>query len=173
MFSISPTISSSITHLHLNSEWRGVVWQAVPGGCGQYFTSTSGTIQSFNYGGFYLAGVDYAICFRKEKVKVTIIHNTVKGEAEMVKRLMILPANYSFHCNFSPSSPSLITAGQVHYHTEGPGSFLRGLPKRPVPTACGSEGCHLHPLSPQPSLTLLSTQHTSRCPPAPRYDPGT
>ncbi|KAK4321738.1 hypothetical protein Pmani_007478 [Petrolisthes manimaculis] len=41
--------------------------QRIPGGCGQYFTSTTGTIQSFNYGGFYLAGVDYAICFRKEK----------------------------------------------------------------------------------------------------------
>nr|XP_053637601.1 uncharacterized protein LOC128692440 [Cherax quadricarinatus] len=42
---------------------------SVPGGCGQYFTSNSGTIQSFNYGSFYLAGVNYGICFRKEKNK--------------------------------------------------------------------------------------------------------
>ncbi|XP_042216435.1 uncharacterized protein LOC121862326 [Homarus americanus] len=45
--------------------------QRVPGGCGQYFTGNSGVIQSFNYGGFYLYGVDYGICFRKEKNKCT------------------------------------------------------------------------------------------------------
>ncbi|XP_045120287.1 uncharacterized protein LOC123509799 isoform X2 [Portunus trituberculatus] len=43
--------------------------QKVPGGCGQYLTGNSGVVQSFNYGGFYLAGLDYGICFRKEKNK--------------------------------------------------------------------------------------------------------
>lgn len=45
--------------------------QKVPSGCGQYYTGDSGTIQSFNYGGFYLAEVDYGICFRKEKNRCT------------------------------------------------------------------------------------------------------
>ncbi|XP_050735499.1 uncharacterized protein LOC127007998 [Eriocheir sinensis] len=43
----------------------------VQGGCGQYLTGNSGVVQSFNYGGFYLAGLDYGICFRKEKNKCT------------------------------------------------------------------------------------------------------
>ncbi|XP_042862655.1 uncharacterized protein LOC122247428 [Penaeus japonicus] len=43
----------------------------VPCGCGQYYTGNTGSFQSFNYGGSYLAGVDYGICFRKEKNKCT------------------------------------------------------------------------------------------------------
>ncbi|XP_045596046.1 uncharacterized protein [Procambarus clarkii] len=49
--------------------------QRVPCGCGQYFTGNTGVIQSFNYGGFYLAGLDYGICFRKEKNKCTTTLN--------------------------------------------------------------------------------------------------
>lgn len=44
----------------------------VPTGCGQYFEGDTGTIQSFNYGGPYIAGVNYGICTRKEKVPVTL-----------------------------------------------------------------------------------------------------
>ncbi|XP_047500220.1 uncharacterized protein LOC125046484 [Penaeus chinensis] len=43
----------------------------LPCGCGQYYTGNSGSFESFNYGGSYLAGVDYGICFRKEKNKCT------------------------------------------------------------------------------------------------------
>ena len=40
----------------------------VPQGCGHYFTGNSGTIYSFNYpNGMYIAGVNYGICFRKER----------------------------------------------------------------------------------------------------------
>ncbi|XP_066986961.1 uncharacterized protein [Macrobrachium rosenbergii] len=40
----------------------------IPRGCGQYFTGTSGTIYSFNWkSGMYLYGMNYAICFRREK----------------------------------------------------------------------------------------------------------
>ncbi|XP_045108026.1 uncharacterized protein LOC123502823 [Portunus trituberculatus] len=51
--------------------------QKVPGGCGQYLTGTSGVVQSFNYGGFYLAGLDYGICFRKEKGHCTTTLTTL------------------------------------------------------------------------------------------------
>ncbi|XP_076049437.1 uncharacterized protein LOC143030159 [Oratosquilla oratoria] len=48
--------------------------QRVPCGCGQYFTENTGTIQSFNYGTgrFYLAGMNYGICLRKEKNRCTV-----------------------------------------------------------------------------------------------------
>ncbi|XP_047472564.1 uncharacterized protein LOC125027523 [Penaeus chinensis] len=41
--------------------------ERVPSRCGQYYTGLSGTINSYNYNnGYYLAGLDYGICFRKE-----------------------------------------------------------------------------------------------------------
>ena len=41
---------------------------SVPQGCGQYFTGNSGTFYSFNYGNdMYLHGMNYGICFRKER----------------------------------------------------------------------------------------------------------
>ncbi|KAK7082670.1 hypothetical protein SK128_004536 [Halocaridina rubra] len=49
-----------------------------PCGCGQYYTGNTGTINSFNYGnGFYLAGLDYGICFRKEKNRCTTTLTTL------------------------------------------------------------------------------------------------
>ena len=43
-----------------------------PCGCGQYFTSTEGTVKGFNADGptetdNYLAGQNYAICIRRER----------------------------------------------------------------------------------------------------------
>nr|XP_027207016.1 uncharacterized protein LOC113800446 [Penaeus vannamei] len=41
--------------------------ERVPSRCGQYYTGLSGTINSYNHNnGYYLAGLDYGICFRKE-----------------------------------------------------------------------------------------------------------
>ncbi|CAL4120709.1 unnamed protein product, partial [Meganyctiphanes norvegica] len=45
--------------------------QKIPCGCGQYFRGNTGIIQSWNYPGTYPAGVNYGICFRKEKGKCT------------------------------------------------------------------------------------------------------
>ncbi|CAL4125510.1 unnamed protein product, partial [Meganyctiphanes norvegica] len=41
--------------------------QEIPSGCGQYFKENTGMIHSFNYGSYYLAGLNYGICFRKNK----------------------------------------------------------------------------------------------------------
>ncbi|XP_047472573.1 uncharacterized protein LOC125027533 [Penaeus chinensis] len=40
----------------------------IPGMCGMYFTGTSGTVSSYNFGNnYYLAGLKYSVCFRKDR----------------------------------------------------------------------------------------------------------
>ncbi|XP_042890422.1 uncharacterized protein LOC122265267 [Penaeus japonicus] len=44
----------------------------MPSKCGMYFEGTSGTITSYNFNnGYYLAGLSYGICFRKEQGRCT------------------------------------------------------------------------------------------------------
>nr|XP_027238657.1 uncharacterized protein LOC113829647 [Penaeus vannamei] len=44
----------------------------VPGTCGMYFEGITGSITSYNFNnGYYLAGLNYGICFRKEQGRCT------------------------------------------------------------------------------------------------------
>ncbi|KAK7083617.1 hypothetical protein SK128_016024 [Halocaridina rubra] len=67
----------------------------VPTKCGQYFTGLNGTIVSYNYNvdSYYLAGLSYSICFRKEKGHCTYTLMKTSDnqfiEAEDTLRLMM------------------------------------------------------------------------------------
>lgn len=77
---VEPSVSTSISFTFTTNSsvsyarrWKIRVSQIscgqfslAPSGCGQYFTTSSGTIKGWNHDGLYLSGQNYAICVRKE-----------------------------------------------------------------------------------------------------------
>jgi len=75
-FSWTSTASQSwniqVMQIPCTAEWRP------PEGCLQYFTGTSGTIQSYNYaGGYHLASQKYSSCVRTEQGYCSIAYSAV------------------------------------------------------------------------------------------------
>ena len=57
----TPDFNIRVSQLECNVRWKP------RSGCTQWFTGTTGTIQSYNFaGGHHLAGQDYTICIREE-----------------------------------------------------------------------------------------------------------
>ncbi|XP_064106766.1 uncharacterized protein LOC135215741 [Macrobrachium nipponense] len=96
---VDPTVSGTLDFTFTtdgtsyNRRWRMKVSQIccdqlsmAPMGCGQYFTSTTGSITGWNSQGnpdFYLSGQNYAICLRQElnTCSTTYLETTPSGES--------------------------------------------------------------------------------------------
>ncbi|XP_068213607.1 uncharacterized protein [Palaemon carinicauda] len=97
----------------------------IPGGCGQYYTGASGSFASFNYGGPYLAGLDYGICFRKEKnlctTTLTTLGYSFTNCPDLYKlpvgasngNLMLQPSAENLYCQTDVNNPFFATVNKV------------------------------------------------------------
>jgi hypothetical protein len=97
-----------------------------PSGCLQYFTTNSGTIESFNYnsaGGVLLANQDYSACVRAGRTYCAICYYTaatITGFKMSLPNAISAITNADTNCG-SPGVSAPLTAGGAYDHIVIPG----------------------------------------------------